>query len=204
MSNPEIYQDVPQVVWQMRTYCLTYLASNRAVGHTEPEVHQFTVHGRFGDRMRNGLSLLLRREHYLAFQSFQYAFSMIPGILKDDYPMSLALFMTVICELASKDAKAIVIELLRHTFQMANTLRNVPAYIATVLSLMLQSDQPSTFAVLSMRAACDVLEDNAATHWKTLYVKERYCDCLYHTKIFGEGSMRRARLPLPFCAEVRG
>lgn len=193
-SDPEIHRDAAQIVWQMRTYCLSYLDSSRATAHKEPEVHQFTTHGSFGDRMQNGLSLLIRREYPLAFQSFHCAFSMIPDILKDHHPMSLALFMTVICELVSKDAKTIAMELLRHTSQLATILPNVPAYNAALFSVILQSDQCLEHVVLSMRAVTDIFEINAPTQWKTLYIKERYCDCLYHAKTYGEGSMRRAQL----------
>ncbi len=48
--------------------------------------------------------------------------------------------------------------------------------------------------LVCLRAASDALEDHDPTYWKTLYVKERHCDALYHAGRYGEAAIRRAQL----------
>lgn len=75
----------------MRAYCLIYIASPRAVNHTEPEVHMKTVHGRFEDRMEDGIHYFAQRNYDRAFGSFDQGFSLIREMFMDDHPMSLVL-----------------------------------------------------------------------------------------------------------------
>ena len=51
--------------------------------------------------MKHGLSLFVRHNPIGAFEGFQCGFAMLPETLTDDRPMSLALFLMVLCELSS-------------------------------------------------------------------------------------------------------
>ncbi|RBQ77569.1 hypothetical protein FVER14953_07542 [Fusarium verticillioides] len=67
-------------------YCGVYLSQDI---HPEPEVHQFTIHGRFGNRMQEGLAQMMRGGPG-AFPHFHQAFDLVQPLLSDCHPMSLA------------------------------------------------------------------------------------------------------------------
>jgi hypothetical protein len=47
-----------KIMWHVRDYCAAYVDSLHASQHEEPVIHQYTIHGLFGQRMRDGINFL--------------------------------------------------------------------------------------------------------------------------------------------------
>lgn len=184
-----------RAVASMRDYCASYLDLNLVTIHQEPEVHQFTTHGRFGDRMQEGLAQMKRRGPN-AFHSFSHGFNLVRPILADCHPMTIAQFLATACELlAYSDAQPVVESLLRYSANMAASLRVSPPLVQFLHSL--SGSAPALLqriAIASLRAALDVFTEGSPSTWHGLYLQERLCDCLYHGRDRVEGSVRRERL----------
>lgn len=195
-SLPRVYEHGARAIWQMQSYCSWYLESGRDVNHPEPHIHQFTIHGRFGDRMQNGISLLLRGETQLAFDSFECGFGLLEDLLKDNHPMGLALYMSVLSELVSNRMQPLLRRLVAYTKEMAAICLSPCHPITSTMCVILSSeDQLRDLILSSMRVAVAYFDDRfSRSSWKTLYLKERFCDCLYHAKEFNEGYRLRSQL----------
>jgi hypothetical protein len=140
-QDPLVYRRVLDSVREMRAYCLIYIASPRAVNHTEPEVHMKTVHGRFEDRMEDGIHYFAQRNYDRAFGSFDQGFSLIREMFMDDHPMSLALYMKVLCGLIQAGAQPVLENLIRYTLQAAEFVPGRPSAISKILGLTQCSQQ---------------------------------------------------------------
>lgn len=180
---------------RLRDYCAGYLGLGFVAIHQEPEVHQFTTHGRFGDRMQEGLAQMMRGGPG-AFPNFRHAFDLVQPLLSDCHPMSLAQLLVIACELSACRAHSVLTRLLRYSAAMASSLRTVSPSVTNFL-LSLSSSPPAqlqTTIISSLRAALAIFSEQSPHTWHHLYLTERLCDCLYHGKDRTEGSARRAQL----------
>ncbi|EXL47382.1 hypothetical protein FOCG_11567 [Fusarium oxysporum f. sp. radicis-lycopersici 26381] len=172
-------------------YCGVYLSQDI---HPEPEVHQFTTHGRFGNRMQEGLAQMMRGGPG-AFPHFHQAFDLVQPLLADCHPMSLAQLLAIVCELSACNAQEVLTCLLRYSAAMASSLRTPSPLIQFLVSLtLLPPGLLQCTAISSLRAALAVFSDKSPHTWHRLYIEERLCDCLYHGRDRIEGGYRRAQL----------
>ena len=212
--RPQIFYILEHLTYTVSAYISSYTASPRSLTHTEPAVHSHTVHAMFASRMQDGISLLLlpasashdpEGSTSRAFNSFQKAFDMISQILSNDHPMSLALVLTVICELArhtNTAFKGLITQLLKYTTRMSSLVLGSTHAIATFFFILGQHfahTDPFTLAnmvLTSLRLATAHLSTHNPYDWKTLYLRERLCDGLYHSgpDFQSERSLMRARL----------
>ncbi|KAG9251903.1 uncharacterized protein F5Z01DRAFT_682966 [Emericellopsis atlantica] len=192
-----------RAVASLRDYCMAYIGLGRAGLVHEPEVHQFTTHGRFGDRMQEGLAQMVHVRGGSAggaFVHFGRAFDLVRPLLQDCHPMSLAQLLAVACELAACTARGgppVLASLLGYTAAMASILRLPESLTMFLGTLSLCCSTPHTLlvaAVSSLRAALAVFSERSPTTWHRLYIQERLCDCLYHGRDRTEGPVRRAQL----------
>ena len=192
-TSPLIFHRGDKILWEMRGYCTLYLESPPANTHIEPTWHQHTTHGRFGNRFQDGIALLQRGQSGTGFESLQSAFGLIRDLVRNHHPMSLALLMAVVCELAARDMYALLRQLLIYVGEMASIdLKSTHPMAALFGTFSQQANANTTsaadiavaisdLALLSMRASVDYLTTQLGpTDWRSLYVLERLCDCLYH------------------------
>ncbi|KIX05332.1 uncharacterized protein Z518_06204 [Rhinocladiella mackenziei CBS 650.93] len=128
--RPQTYRALEHLTHSMTVYITSYMTSERARTQCEPAVHALTVHAIFASRMQDGVALLANvstrpkaiphpRRHEQgkspvpkpdpnakkAFDSFRNGFELIRSILENDHPMSLALILSIACELAGHASK---------------------------------------------------------------------------------------------------
>ncbi|EXJ69497.1 uncharacterized protein A1O5_07533 [Cladophialophora psammophila CBS 110553] len=143
--RPQTSYALEQLNYSMMTYMRSYLVSPVSKKHREPEVHAHTVHAIFASKMQDGISLLANVSPNTAktklrgpepnaaqaFTSFEYGFQLIHKILTDHSPMSLALMLSIVCELANRAVKTgmktsavgiLLAKLLTYTHDMAATV----------------------------------------------------------------------------------
>ncbi|KAH8727072.1 hypothetical protein GQ44DRAFT_789791 [Phaeosphaeriaceae sp. PMI808] len=82
-----------KAVANMQEYCSDYIG-RRDVTHQEPQVHQFTIHGQFGEKMRDGLEHMIRNGPD-AFPNFNRGFELLHSLFLDCHPMALAQLLLV-------------------------------------------------------------------------------------------------------------
>lgn len=181
-----------KAIWVMRDYCASYLESPRAKNHREPQLHRLTTHAYFAHRMQNGIFSFLKGETIGAIANFEGAFNLTKEIFRNDHPMSLAMLMSVICELKKNKLQNIVNQLVTHVRQVVSMQHQKP-HVLTLLFEILESagSEAANLAICSIRKALGYLADNDTLDWKTLYLKERLCDCLYYMGESGEGADTR-------------
>ena len=201
----------------MHHYIVNYISSQRSHIHTEPEVHAYTVHAQFAAKMQDGIFLLVKppknnvdKDQSIdtiasgPFKSFKMGFELVRDILADDHPMSLALVLSVLCELASHADRtdlglATILDMLITLFgREAKLLLGEGHPLSTIFSLLAENrfSPPSTksaatsantlhnFILAALRLAVDQLampNPSGPHDWKTLYLRERLCDSLYHS-----------------------
>ncbi|KAH7402343.1 hypothetical protein DE146DRAFT_653128 [Phaeosphaeria sp. MPI-PUGE-AT-0046c] len=182
-----------KAVATLQDYCSAYI-KQEYMGHEEPQVHQYTIHGRFGERMRDGLAHMIRNSAE-AFPNFRRGFDLIRDLLSDCHPMALGQFLAVVCSLASHQAHAILSSLLRYASLMASTL-GVNSSVTKFLIAMRSSPDVLGTAVLCLRAAVIVFAEQRSVSWQKFYMQERLCGCLYYGNAHAEGSTYRTGLLL--------
>ncbi|KAK4947599.1 hypothetical protein LTR10_013545 [Elasticomyces elasticus] len=212
--RPQTFHALEHLTYTMSTYVSFYATSARFLTHTEPAVHAHTVHAMFASRMQDGISSLLftassaqkqKASTSKAFTDFQKGFDMILQILSNDHPMSLSLMLTVICELARHNHtafKALTFQLLKYTTEMSGLALGRTHALTILFSILLQQLVNSDLSTLanmiltSLRLATAHLSTHNPYDWKTLYLRERLCDSLYHSgsSFQSERSQMRARL----------
>jgi hypothetical protein len=194
LQDPDIYIHTATAVQQVQLYCSRYMTSVGSLVHQEPDVHHLTCHARFLDRMDEGISLIGRGHTKLAFDKFDNGFELLKSMLMDLHPMAIATFLLLLAKLTINKITPVSAELLRHSHKLANAMSSVPHHLVELLRSISESGELLEMPLLCLHAASDVLEASAAMHWKTLYVKERHCDALYHAQMYGEAATRRAQL----------
>ena len=194
--DPPVFVLAASLVWKARAYCLEYVFSARANNHAEPIYHQKTSHGHFADRMKHGLSLFARKDYDDAFDAFESGFDLLPEIVANDHPMALTLILAVLCQLITSGAGAIAASLLTHMQKLLHSCYPAKFLLIDLISQLQDATQVLEFFLLGLRSIMDTvaLDISNTDRWKAFYVRERYCDALYHAQVHGEGSMLRARL----------
>ncbi|KAF4344387.1 hypothetical protein FBEOM_1781 [Fusarium beomiforme] len=186
-----IYTLEQKAAASLTDYCAVYLSHDL---HPEPEVHQFTTHGRFGDRIQEGLAQMLRGGPG-AFPHFNQAFALVRPLLSDCHPMGLAQLLAIVCELSACSVQDVLACLLRYLAAMASSLRTSSSLVQFLQSLsLLPPALLQCTAISSLRAALAVFSEKSPCAWHRLYIEERLCDCLYHGRDRTEGGARRAHL----------
>ena len=185
-----------RILWSTRAYCVSYLESPQHSGHLEPQVHRLTLHGVFQQQMQNGMAILQRDSPQEAFSCFRDAFNQLSSILGDSHIMSLALILTVICELERRKMQTLVNSLLRHLFEMSEVkFASQHPFIYLFKALSTSHEHRSRMIVRAMQICPAEMNARAGKRdWKQLYVQERLCDCLYYTNIEDERIALRRNL----------
>ena len=184
--------------WCIRDYCSAYIESPHSTKHDEPKVHQYTVHGLFGQRIQDGISHLSAGQTPAGINSLDSAFGMIRELLRDNHPMSLLQVLATMCELNRHQLQPVIRQLIAFLKEMATIeLSNIHP-LAAIFSTLGRSGAEANVLTLILaiaRAAVDHITKNfGRLDWKTLYLKERFCDCLYHAHVNGERVTLRAKL----------
>ena len=144
--------------------------------------------------MHNGIFSFLKGETIGAINNFEGAFGLIREIFRNDHPMSIAMLMSVICELKKNNLQNIVLQLVTHIRQVVSMLHNEKPHVLSLLFEILETsgpDEAANLAICSIRKALGHLATHDRLDWKTLYLKERLCDCLYYMGESGEGADTR-------------
>lgn len=207
--RPQTYYCLEHLTYSMSAYMSSYTTSARSQIHTEPTVHAHTVHAMFATRMQDGISLLTTRSAQTrstseaAFANFQKGFDLISQILSNDHPMSLSLLFTVICELSRHTAlKGLTAHLLQYMAEMSSLVLGPMHALSNLFSILIgELTRPDMVTLANMvLTALGLATDHLSTHspidWKSLYLRERLCDALYHsgTPFRFERSSMRTRL----------
>ena len=194
LRDPDIYLHSTTAIRHVQAYCLSYMTSARSQFHNEPEIHHLTSHARFLDRMDEGIVLFGREQMGMAFATFDKGFELLKEMFMDIHPMAVATYLLLLCKLTVHKITPVLVELLRHTHELARALKAVPHSLAELFRTISKCTDILELPLLCIRAASDVLEAKATTDWKTLYVRERQCDALYHAQVYGELATKRAQL----------
>jgi hypothetical protein len=181
-----------KAIWIMRDYCASYLESPRALTHREPQLHRLTTHAYFAHRMQNGIFSFLKGETIPAIANFEGAFNLTREIFRNDHPMSIAMLMSVICELKKNNLQTIVLQLVTHIRAVISMLHPEPHALTHLFSILeTAGPDAANLAICAIRKALGFLSSHDHLDWKTLYLKERLCDCLYYMGERGEGADTR-------------
>ena len=213
-KSPPPFNDTEILVRYARSYCYSYLDSQEAKMHVEPTIHHFTEHGQFGHKFQDGISAILHQDNkVLAFTHFDSAFGRLGALLKDNHPMSLAQLHAVICELAVRAAPSsgsgvertkqyalqeVLKALIKHIAALAEYLPRFHP-IKAMFDILMDNEQILEHSLRIMQGMVDFFAQNElqspdSPRWKLLYIKERYCDCLYHAGYDGSRQVLRAQL----------
>ena len=184
-----------QAVSSMRDYCITYAISPESQEHIEPPVHRETMHAIFAQKVQDGLALR-NMDNEKAFANVRSAFITLEYVISDPCPINLALIMSVICNLERQHAQDIQASLLKHLRDWAEKLHKSHFWTFIFDALVQSPNMVTDISLRCMRIARDELNSQLGrSNWKTLYVEERLCDCLYYMHIDGERiETRRALL----------
>ena len=197
LPRPFLSLHAEKVVHIANNYLAKYLSSAPSHRHTEPSVHHLTTHAIFAQRIQDGLSLLQQNKTTSAFNDFQRAFALIRDLLLDHHPMSLSLLLSIICDLDARNATALLSTLLKHISEMSRIELGASDPLTTLFRNLtrLEGISATNLALLIVRRAADVLSfDSPNSNWKSLYLRERLCDCLYHARHDYERATRRQGL----------
>jgi hypothetical protein len=195
-SQPFAFSGPERLIYTTNSYCAMYLTSSRSSEHREPAVHHLTTHAIFAQRMQDGVALLLRNEVDLAFQDFDSAFALLRPVIGDNHPMSVCLVLAVVCELESKDFGPLVVKLLQHTARMCSIALGAfdPLTILFRALAEVEYDAIDMTLLVVRRAADSLTEFRGSPVWKSLYLRERLCDCLYYARHDQERVSKRRTL----------
>ena len=183
-----------RAVTSMKKYCIAYSLSAESRGHMEPPVHRETKHAIFAQQMQDGLAFR-NVDMSKAFGKIREAFVTLEYSINHPCPMNLALIMSVICNLEKEHAQHIHAGFLRQSRTLAHRYSNSHPWIPMFDALARYSDMATDMSLRCMRIARDELKNQLGrSDWKTLYVEERLCDCLYYVHIDGERMETRRAL----------
>ena len=195
-STPANTQRVDCVLWHMREYCKAYVGSQLDLKHSEPLVHHETTHGLFGNRIQDGVVLLLQGKSDLGLESLNGAFELAAELLRDHHPMAIAQIITVICELVARDMMPLVGKLLYYMKEMSSITLGAGLPITGIFENLLHAEGDVAYLLLNaMRIAIESLSSaSTQSRWKLLYLRERLCDCLFHVGDVNERVRLRSNL----------
>ncbi|KAL8857710.1 MAG: hypothetical protein Q9178_005745 [Gyalolechia marmorata] len=200
-SSPWVYVQDPvqhlldQATTSMKNYCNVYAVSAESLKHLEPAVHRETKHAIFAQEIQDSLALS-KVNAGQASTKLLSAFVTLEHSICNPCPMNLALIMSVICNLGRQSAWHIQSSLLEHLKKMAETMQQSHPWILLFDALVRSPNLVTDMILCCLRVAGDVLSSQLGRFtWKTLYVQERLCDCLYYMGVDGERiEARRALL----------
>jgi hypothetical protein len=181
-------QDPVQVLYDqnmtcIHAYCRAYVGSESSQKHSEPQRHRETVHARFAHKIQDGIALWRRKEVDPGLESVQEGFSLLGKLLDDHHPMSLALVMTVICDLTRLEDTRLHEEFF-HSKDLLEMQQGSHPWATIFDGFRKAPHATMDIALRCMRIAKDQLSSLLGRgNWKTLYLEERLCDSLYYAGI---------------------
>lgn len=202
-------QPSERLVWSITVYVDSYSASERCDSHHEPSVHHLTTHGQFGARVQEWIALMSgkgpRTESDQALTSINSAFDLIPELLNDHSPMNMAQVLTVICELLQAKYWHMVKMLVKHIYSMSKAQGKSEHTIGAFCAALNDAEDLSAGTIICiMQKAMETLTANRGrTDWRSLYLKERLCDALYHARIDYPYQRQKARQGLLADQKIR-
>ena len=217
IASPKPFRQTERLISLATSYCSYYLNLSQIRIDLEPTVHLETDHGRFGHEVQDGVATILYHSNYAkAMALFDRAFGRLKDILKSDHPMGLAQVLAVTCELASRVAttgadafeqekrtvlQRVLDQLLDYTAKLAAMVMTqtqthpVKAIFAQLTKVEQIRDQVLAFMQRMVELFAQTnLTGQDKPLWKLLYLKERYCDCLYHAGADGTRQVVRSQL----------
>ncbi|KAK5061070.1 hypothetical protein LTR84_007611 [Exophiala bonariae] len=200
-SPPTQFARLEDMLRHIDSYCLNYLEATQEPVNDEPQVHMLTTHGRFASKIQDTIFHIQYGDTRSGFTSFDTALSLLSGFLEEVSPPAIAQGFAVICELeVAAQASAS-----RHPSQEIAPLRDLHRILLRHLSQLsmvkLGHIHPLTMILRELRSADSCTDDlvrimhkmigcftqaYVEPSWKQLYLRERYCDCLFYANITGE------------------
>jgi hypothetical protein len=223
---PRNFRALEQLTASMAIYMTSYLSVPNLKANTEPKVHAHMAHAIFASKMQDGISILSRAtprptrsriwrtempdpNAAEAQAAFYGAFDMVRRVLLNHSPMSLALILCIVCELAGRTKSTwtqnlpvggLLQQFLRFMQSTAGKLFGPEHPLATLFALLAEefvSGTTSTstgappladITLTAMEVALKQLEmcpggsfTASDEDWRALYIRERFCDALYHS-----------------------
>jgi hypothetical protein len=208
LSPPPQFNLNKKLISYAGSYCTYFMESPQALRHNEPPVHMNTIHGRFGNQMQDGIFYTLQMDD-LAFTRFKSAFEMVPVLLQEERPFALAQVFAIICELAAVSQLSSIIQcrpderfylgrmlqsLVQNLSDMANITPDASHPLRIIFATLEASENALDSVIRLMHKMLDCFSQATNKSWTGLYLRERYCDCLFHAGIAGERQASRLQL----------
>lgn len=246
--RPQSFSALERLADSMSKYMASYLSPENTKTDHEPTLHAHTLHAIFASKMQDGVSILSRvplpdtaersvsrrkRPHPTAEEalvSFNNGFDKIQRILANHSPMSLALMLSVVCELASHattakmnalGVNALLLQLLQYTHKMATTVLKQGHPLTELFHILGQefmfpttptsTDSPPLVDLIftAFRVAIERLQSLDHQYalqtrdWRQLYLRERFCDALYYSGLPFQPTRADMRKQLLFDQELK-
>lgn len=223
IRSPDELQVTEQVITFAAAYCIGYFTSPHATNDVEPVYHMHEPHATFGSRIQDGISLVLNfhGDQTIIPEAFRLKFQDFEDLFLRMHPMCLVQILSTTAELlaAGKSSeskgnhkKCEVLEMvaggilkLLASWAQSHFLQHDNPNSSHPLPLML-SELSNSAGDHRMHLLLKAVErmvgvstheagiEGTVQHWKSLYLQERYADCLYHAGVTGERHELRARL----------
>lgn len=163
LSPPRSLMTIDEkAVASLQDYSLRYIVHEGDHDH-EPQVRQFTIQGKFGEQMQDGLAHLMRNSPQ-AFLYFRRGFKLVESLVCSCHPMAIAQYLAVVYILATNEAQGVIEALRRHVAKMASTL-NLPRSALEVLAAVYSSEDVLSTAIVCLRAAIGKFIEQKPTSW---------------------------------------
>lgn len=185
-------------------HVLQYLDLPQAVLDGEPLYHKHTLHGRFGHTMQESI-YWARHLDDRCYEGFRCGLSMTHELFLSPQPATTAQTLSVVAELVAAvqetgipNAKSYlegVLAILLATLSYACSSTMGPTHPLPRLFRTLHDDRERCLELLlgAMKVMLDQFRSSEwHVDWKTLYITERYGDCLYHANVINERHELRA------------
>lgn len=179
-----------------QTYINMYTVSIRQHAHWEPKAHYQTLHGQFSFQIQEGVACKRNNDIATAMTAHRRAFGLIEGIVVEDHPMSITLILSLMCELlASGDMKLVkhIAKLIVHSYtKLGRRNHPVDALFRALLGIEHLGNHHLYCALRVASEYFDLVMSNS--DWRSMYLKERLCDALYHSQEIEERVRTRRQL----------
>ena len=174
-----------QAIYNVKRYCFGYATSAASKEDLEPRTHRETHHAIFAQVVQDSIALRnLQNEKWTA--KLNEAFEALEFSVTNPRPMNLALIMSVLCNVERQGAQDMQAALLEHSREAVKVLPSSHPWIPIFEALNQSSEAVTDMTLRCMTIACDTLTLHFdRPNWQTLYVMERFCDCLYYMGIDG-------------------
>lgn len=196
LSIPTSCRHSDAMLWATGTYISTYAVSVRQRSHYEPRAHYQTLHGQFSFQIQEGVACRNRNDVLAAVTAHRQAFSLIDGIVSEDHPMSVTLILSVMCELLRGGNLNLIKHIAERIIRSNNKLQRQSHPMSILFRAVLHIERLENHHLYcALRRASedfDFLMGNI--DWRSMYLKERLCDALYHSEEVEERVRTRRRL----------